>query len=167
MRHAVLALLLTGCSYDWAASAAASDAGRDGLPADVSVADAFDGAPSDAVAEPPVDASPNDSSVGSDADGSAPDCQQLQQDAENALGPALVCTPGMNACQAQTHDWCGCTVYLAASNGAYANFVNAVSAFEMAGCRSSATVFCADTCPSATPGLCVVSDAAAMYACFR
>jgi len=166
MRRAVLALLLAGCSYDWAVSGASpSDASHDALPADAPPSDA----PVDAIAEPPVDAAPTDSTTGGDADGSLPDaaeCQQLLQAAKNALVPALVCTPSPNACKAQTQDWCGCNVYLAdGTSPAYMNFVNAVTAFDSPGCRS--TINCGDTCPSATSGLCVLSDAAAMYACYQ
>ncbi len=168
MRRAVLALLLAGCSYDWAVSdASPGDAAHDTLPVDAPISDA----PIDAIAEPPIDASPTDSTTGSDADGTSPpdaaECQQLLQTAKNALGAALVCTPSPSACKAQTQDWCGCTVYLAdGTSPEYTNFVSAVTAFEMAGCRS--TIFCGDTCPSATPGLCILSDAgAAMYACYQ
>jgi len=71
-----------------------------------------------------------------------------------------------NVCKAQAQDWCGCTVYLAdGTSTAYMDFVDAVTAFDSASCRS--TIFCADTCPSASSGICVVSDAAAMYACYQ
>ncbi|HEX8790827.1 MAG TPA: hypothetical protein VF765_07730 [Polyangiaceae bacterium] len=167
MRRAVLALLLAGCSYDWtvARGAPPSDAGRDVLGADVSVSEASDAPPADVAEEPIVDASPMDSP--STGDGTGPDCAQLLQSAKNALGPALVCVPTMqNVCKAQAHDWCGCTVYLAdGTSTAYTTFVDDVNAFESAGCRS--TIFCPDTCPSASSGICVISDAAGMYACYE
>jgi len=168
MRRAVLALLLAGCSYDWTVSATPpSDSGHDAPPSDAPLSD---DSPVDAVAEPPLDASPTDSTTGSDADASPPDaagCQQLLQTAKNALPPALVCVPTMpNVCTAQAQDWCGCPVYLAdGTSTAYMDFVNAVTAFDSASCRS--TIFCADTCPAASSGICVVSDAAAMYACYQ
>jgi hypothetical protein len=165
MRRAVLALLLAGCSYDWSVSATPpSDGGHDAFPADASVADSSDAAPTDVATDPSADTGPTDSSGEIEA---AANCQQLLQSAKNALGPALVCMPTMpNVCKAQAHDWCGCTVYLAdGTSTAYTDFVNAVSMFESGSCRS--TIFCPDTCPSASSGICVVSDAAAMYACYQ
>ncbi len=167
MRPAVLALLLAGCSYDWAVSSGTPDGGRDALlPADASVADSGDGAPGDATTEANADATPMDSPVEAEVP-DAQNCQQLLQTAKNDLPPALVCTPTMaGVCTFQTTDWCGCTVYLAdGTSPAYMTFVGDVNAFDSAGCRS--TINCGDACPAASSN-CVVADAMApSYACFR
>jgi hypothetical protein len=65
-----------------------------------------------------------------------------------------------------THDWCGCTVYLAdGTSPAYMAFVNDVAIFDSAGCRS--TISCPDgSCIPASPGVCILSDAAP-YACYQ
>jgi hypothetical protein len=171
MRRAVLALLLTGCSFDWAVSSTPpTDAGRDAPPVDAPVSDVTDAAPVDAVTEPPADDSPTDAAGGSDVDACPPSvdaagCQQLLQTAQNALPPALACMPTMS-CTIQVQDWCGCPVYLGeGTTPAYMAFVKAVNDFDSACCRS--TIACGDTCPPAG-NECIVADATAQtYACFR
>jgi hypothetical protein len=170
MRRAVLALLLAGCSYDWAVSGTSpADSGRDAPPVDAPVSDVTDAAPVDAVAEPPADDSPTDAADGGDAGACSPNvdaagCQQLLQTAMNALPSALACMPTMT-CTIQVADWCGCPVYLAnGTSTAYMTFVNAVSNFDSACCRP--TISCG-TCPPAG-SQCIVADATAQtYACFR
>jgi hypothetical protein len=171
MRRAVLALLLVGCSYDWAVrDTSPADGGGDAPPVDAPVSDVTDGAPVDTVAEPPTDGSPTDNAGGSDVDACPPtvdaaECQQLLQTAMNALPPALACMPTMS-CTIQVADWCGCPVYVAnGTSPAYMAFVNAVSDFDSACCHS--TIDCGDTCPP-TSTYCVVADATAQtYACIR
>lgn len=170
MRRAALALLLAGCSYDWAVSGTSpGDAGRDAPPFDAPVSDVTDAAPVDAVTEPPADGSPTDGAGGSDVDAcsnvDAAECQQLLQIAMNALPKALTC-PGTMECTIQIQDWCGCPVYVFdGTSTAFQNFVGAVRAFDSACCRS--TIACSDTCPPAGTE-CIVADAAAQtYACYR
>jgi hypothetical protein len=164
MRRAVLALLLSGCSYDWGVSATSADAAHDVPPIDAS-SDASDAAPVDAVTEPPVDASTSDS----DADASLPEvdaaeCQQLLQKAKNDLPAALACTPSLSACKANTDDWCGCTIYLGdGTSMAYTTFAGDVAAIVSAGCRS---IFNCPPCLDASAGVCIVADAAGTYACY-
>jgi len=165
MRRAVLALLLTGCSYDWASATSSADAAHDVPPIDAPSSDVSDAAPVDVVTEPPVDASTDTG----DADASPPDidaaaCQQLLQKAKNDLPPALVCTPSLTACKAQTDDWCNCTIYLAdGTSMPYTTFTADVAAFVQAGCRS---ILNCPPCLDASPGICVISDAAGNYACY-
>ena len=171
MRRAVLALLLAGCSYDWAVSGTSPDAAHDVAPIDATSSDVSDAAPVDAVSEPSVDASPDDSPGGSDADASPPpvdaaECQALLQNAMNALGPALDCTQGANDCAAKTQDWCGCDIYLSGTQPAYTSFVTAVMNFVSAGCRSSPTIFC-PPCFDAGANICVLYDAGpGKYRCY-
>jgi hypothetical protein len=167
MRRAVLALLLTGCSYDWAVSATPpGDAARDVFsPAEASVGDSSSGNDSASAVDATTDAGPTDSFVAPEVDAAA--CEQLLQAAMNALGPALDCTQTGTECQAKTHDWCNCPIYL--GNGTspqYGTFVTAVSNFETAGCQSSPTINCAP-CFDASPGICVLFDAGpGMYRCY-
>lgn len=166
MRRVVLALLLTGCSYDWAVSSTSSpDASRDVAPIDVTTSDASDAAPVDVVSEPSADASLDGGDASPPVD--AAECEQLLENAMNALGPALDCMQGANDCAAKTQNWCGCDVFLSGTEPAYSNFVTAVTNFVMAGCRSSPTIFC-DPCVDASANICVLYDAGpGMYRCYN
>jgi hypothetical protein len=165
MRRAVLALLLTGCSYDWASATSSADAAHDAPPIDATAFDGSDAAPVDVVTESAVDASTNTGDAdASPQDVDAAECQQLLQKAKSDLTPALVCTPSVSACQAKTDDWCNCTIYLGdGTSPAYMTFAADVAAFVSAGCRS--ILNCAP-CLDASAGVCIVSDAAGNYACY-
>lgn len=162
-----LLLLLAGCSYDWtvARGAPPSDAGRDALPADASVVDASDASPpEDAIVDSIVDSPPS-------SDGtveSGPDCNQLEQNVNDALGPAISCQMcTASTCLSSTPDQCNCTVYVCdGMSPATANYIAAVNAFKDAGCLSQFAP-CGDTCPLTMKGVCSLTDAAGKFGCFR
>lgn len=167
MHRAVLALLLAGCSYDWSYSAEPpTDAGRDVVPADASVADAPDAQGMDATTSPDVaDAGPTDS--GSEDEAAAPDCMQLKQAMDDALYPAITCDGGctLGVCSKSVADQCNCPVHVCddMSNGT-ANYLAAVNAYKIAGCTST-YLPCGDTCPF-TGTSCSLGDAANTFACY-
>lgn len=167
MRRAVLALLLAGCSYDWAASGTSSvDAGHDGLaPADASVADSSDGSPIDVATESYADAGPTDS--GNEDEAAAADCPQLKQTMDDAFNAATTCDGGctLNVCSMTVTDQCSCPVHICdGMSQATANYKAAVTAFTKGGCLSLYAP-CGDTCPLTGPS-CSIGDAASTFVCF-
>ena len=167
MRRAILALLLTGCSYDWAVSAEPpSDSGRDVAPADVLVADAADAQTMDAAMNSDAsDGEPIDSSTG--GEGAAPDCAQRKQTMDDDFYAAINCPGGctLGVCMASVTDPCNCTVHVCdGMSGATAAYKAAVTAFLNAGCLSLYAP-CGDTCPL-TGTSCSLGDAANVFACY-
>jgi len=155
----------TGCAYDWTVGdGAASDASGDAIVLEGGV----DGSPD---APPPVDgptidtASGGDTGPGLDANGAdAPSCTSLEATVRADFSEVIKCAPSGTACSTETTDECGCPVVVGdGAAPATSAYVGAVSQFIKAGCRS--TILCPDACMQPTKGLCVVTDAAAQYAC--
>jgi len=153
---ALLCVVASGCSYDW--SAGPSDASRDAL---------ADTTASDQVAQ---DAAPESDAPGTDATADVtqdgPTCEQLEAQVQQALAGALPCTPGTTACMTEVNDPCGCPVVVATATTSPAtqSYVNAVAQLKAA--CSMAMIGCSGSCGTApTKGLCIVGDAAGVYAC--